>query len=133
MTKTTAKLALVSLLAAFTLGVATPLPAQEKKAENPPASPAKAKRNVLPLHGKIAAADKTAMTITIGQSTVQITSDTKIEKDGKPATFDDAKVGEEVVVRYRKDEAGKMVALSVRIGPKPEKAAKPQKREKKTE
>jgi hypothetical protein len=92
-------------------------PAVEKK--EPPKG--EKKKGVPPLVGKLAAVDKTAKTITIGQSTVQITSETKIEKAGKPATLDDAVVGEEAMVRYKKTEDGKMEAIVVRLGPKPAK------------
>src|ERR1700687_1994336 len=49
-----------------------------------------------PFHGKLAAIDKVAKTITVGKRTFQITSETKIKKAGKPATLDDGVVGETV-------------------------------------
>jgi hypothetical protein len=127
MTKTISKLALASLLAAFTLGVVAQLPAQEKK-EGTTAPPAKEKKVNLTLHGKIAAVDKTAKTIKVGESTLQVTSTTKITKAGKPATLDDATVGEDVSVSYKKTEDGKSELLSLRIGPRPEKATAPEKK-----
>lgn len=76
------------------------------------------KKGVTPLHGKVAAVDTTAMTVTVGQSTVNVTSDTKITKDGKPATLSDITVGENVNIAYKKDDAGKMNATTIRIGEK---------------
>jgi hypothetical protein len=78
------------------------------------------KQSGLPLGGKISAVDKTAKTITVRERTFQITSETRISKAGKPATFDDAVVGEEVGLSYIKADDGKLTARSVRIGPKPE-------------
>ena len=72
-----------------------------------------------PFRGKLAAVDKTAKTIKIGQSIYQITSQTKIMKAGKPATLDDGVVGEEAAGYAKPTEDGKMAASSVRFGPKP--------------
>lgn len=138
MTKTISKFALASLLAAFTLGVVAQLPAQEKKEgkkdENSTAATVKEKKkDTAPFHGKIDAVDMTAKTIKVGERTFQVTSSTKITKAGKPATLDEATVGEEAGGYYKKTEDGKLELLSLRIGPKPEKEAKPEKPEKKKE
>jgi hypothetical protein len=53
-----------------------------------------------------------------------VTSETKIAKAGKPATLDDATVGEEVGGAYHQAEGGKMELMSLRIGAKPAKEAK---------
>jgi hypothetical protein len=94
---------------------AKPKPAKEKAEKPPPKKPETA-----PLHGKIAAVDKVAKTIKVGEHTYQITSETKINKAGKPATLDDAAVGEEVGGSYKKTEGGKLILQSLRIGKKPE-------------
>lgn len=107
------------------------------RAEDKPASPgagqsaehAAKKKGVVPFHGKVAAVDTTAATVTVGKTTVNITSETKITKDGKPATLADITVGEKIGGSYKKDEAGKMNAVSIRIGEKPEKEAKKPKTE----
>ena len=82
------------------------------------------KSNKIPFHGKITAVDKVAMTITLAGKekprTIQITSQTKIMKAGKPATFDDATLGEEVGGSAHQLADGKLEATSLRIGPKPE-------------
>ena len=78
------------------------------------------KEGVIPFRGKLASVDKSAKTITVGERTFQITSETRIMKAGKPATLDDAVAGEEVGGQYKKAEDGKLVAGMVRFGPKPE-------------
>lgn len=88
----------------------------EKKAEKREIRP--------PFHGKISAVDKTAKTITVGERTFQVTATTKIQMAGKPASLEDAKVGDQVGGQYREGEGGKLEALSLRVGPKPEKKPK---------
>ena len=46
-----------------------------------------------PFHAKLAAVDKSGKTITVGKRTFQITSETKLNKAGKPATLDDESCG----------------------------------------
>jgi hypothetical protein len=75
-----------------------------------------AKKHGAPFHGKVAAVDATAMTVTVGTMTIGVNSDTKIIKDGKPATFSDIAVGEKISGAYKKDEAGKMTASVIHIG-----------------
>lgn len=98
--------------------------AQDKKDEkkDEKGKPAeKKKSDTLPFNGKVTARDATAMTITLSGKTarvVSITSETRITKDGKPATFDDAKVGEDVRGAL-KEVAGKLQAVSLSIGAPP--------------
>ena len=73
-----------------------------------------------PFHGKLAALDKTAKTITVGKRTFQVTSETKIHKAGKPATFEEGVVGEEVSGYVKPTDDGKLVATTVNFGPKVE-------------
>ncbi len=81
----------------------------------------KAGPHARPVSGKIEAVDKTMKTLTLSGEKKQVllvTSETKIMKAGKPATFADATVGEEIggsVV----EEGGKLVLKSLRVGPKP--------------
>jgi Cu/Ag efflux protein CusF len=74
---------------------------------------------VVPFHGKLKAIDNSAKTISIGNETIQITSETKITKLAKPAMLEDGAVGDEVAGSYRKDADGKWMAVSLRFGPKP--------------
>ena len=70
----------------------------------------------IPFHGKLAS--KTDTSITVGERTFQVTSETKIMKDGKPATLADGEVGKEVAGQYREQD-GKLVAKMIRFGAKP--------------
>jgi hypothetical protein len=72
-----------------------------------------------PFHGKLAAVDKVAKTITVGKRTFQITSETRIKKTGKPATLDDGVVGETVSGYVKPASDGKLAATTVNFGPKP--------------
>jgi hypothetical protein len=76
-----------------------------------------------PFHGKLAAIDKNAKTITVGKSVYQITSETKIKKSEKPALLEDGMVGEPVSGYAKPGENGKMVASTLYFGAKAESAA----------
>ena len=123
------KIIVIGLVAAFAAGATVTVQAQEKKAE----AAAEGKSNrAIPFSGNINEIDKSAKTINIGKQkkrTIQITDKTKIMKDGKAATLDDAKVGDEVGGSYR-DNDGKLEAASLRIGPKPESEPKAEKKKK---
>ena len=116
--KTFGKLALAGLLAIAVAGMTFTVKAEDKPAAEKKDAP-KPKRDTVPFHGKITAADKTAQTITVGKQTYNVTSTTRFVKDGKPATSDDAKVGEEVGGVAKKD-GDKLNLVTLRIGQKPE-------------
>ena len=90
------------------------------------------KTGQLPFHGKLNAVDKAAKTITLEgkerKRVILISSQTRIAKAGKPATLDEAVLGDEVAGQLIKVADGKEEAVSLRLGPKPE----PQPKEKKT-
>ena len=123
--KNNIKLSLITIAA---LAIAAmPLHAADKpeKAEAKPkkeagAAAATNPNRTIPFRGKLAA--KTDSSITVGARTFEVTSETKIMKDGKAATLADAVVGEAVAGAYR-DQDGKLIAKSIRLGPKPEAAA----------
>jgi hypothetical protein len=119
MTKSILKLSLLGLLAIAVVGTPVVILAQDAAAT----TPAPKKARALPFHGKVEAIDATAKTIMVGKETIQITSETKIVKAGKPATLADGAVGDQIGGSYRKDDAGKLNAISIRFGPKPEPAA----------
>ena len=73
-----------------------------------------------PFHGNLAALDKSAKTISVGTRTFQITADTLIFKDGKPATLEDGVVGEPVSGYVKPTADGKWDATKVTFGAKPE-------------
>ncbi len=112
------------------IGSATlvPLPAAAK-AKSPAvaaATPAAAEKvTKFPFHGKLSAVDVAGKTFTLEGKTPRvfnITDQTKITKNGESAALKDAKVGEDVGGYTEKASDGKLTALSVRFGPKPEKA-----------
>ena len=119
MLKSILKIGALSLLAAALAAAPTQLSAQSTN--TPPAEKKTAvpkKKAGHPFHGKLAAVDKVAKTITVGESLYQITSQTKITKEGKPATLEDGVVGDPVS-GYAKPEAdGKMTASTVHFGAK---------------
>jgi len=80
-------------------------------------APAKAPKGG-PFNGKLAAIDKVARTIVVGKRTFQVTSETKIKKSGKPATFDDGVVGEPVSGYVKPAADGKLIATTINFGPK---------------
>jgi hypothetical protein len=120
MTKSILKLSLLSLLAIAVGGLVVQARAQET--DKPTVEKKESKKSgVTPFHGKLKAVDTTAKTITVGELTIQITSDTKISKAGKPATLEDGVVGEDVSGAYRKTADGKLDATTVHLGHRPEK------------
>jgi hypothetical protein len=125
MTKNISKITVLSLFAAAL--VAMPVLSRAEGTNAPAASdqtaPAKPKKNNPPFHGNLKAVDTSAKTLTVGTLTLQITSDTKITKDGKPATLSDGVVGEPVSGSYTKTADGKLNALIVHFGAKPKKPA----------
>jgi hypothetical protein len=84
------------------------------------ADPHKAEKSkrAIPYHGTLTA--KSNSSITVGQRVFQVNSETKILKYGKPASIADGEIGKEVAGQYREEE-GKLIAKSIRFGPKPEK------------
>jgi hypothetical protein len=123
MTKNMSKITILSLFAAAL--VAMPVLSRAEGTNAPSASgqtaPAKAKKNNPPFHGNLKAVDTSAKTLTVGTLTLQITSDTKITKDGQPAALSDGVVGEPVRGAYTKTADGKLNAVVVHFGVKPKK------------
>lgn len=108
------KIACFSFIAAAL--IATPAISRAEDASTPAAQTPAPKKHGLPFHGKVASVDANAMTFTVGTMTIAVGSSTKIMKDGKPAVFSDITVGESVSGSYKKDDAGKLNATSVKIG-----------------
>ena len=126
MIKNISQITVLGLLAAALVA----LPARSRaEGTNPPAAsdqtaPAKPKKHHPPFNGKVGAVDVSAKTLTVGTLTLQVTSDTKITKDGQPATLADAVVGEPVSGAYHKTADGKLDATVIHFGAKPEKKKK---------
>jgi hypothetical protein len=123
MTKNISKITVLSLFAAAL--VAMPVLSRAEGTNAPAASDQttqpKPKKNNPPFHGNLKAVDTSAKTLTVGTLTLQITSDTKITKDGQPAVLSDGVVGEPVSGAYTKTDDGKLNALIVHFGVKPKK------------
>jgi len=114
-------LARITVLGLLASGMALMPVAARAQDTNTNASPNQTltpKRHAIPFHGKVSAVDAKAMTLTVGNRTFQITSDTKIFKDDQPATLSDGVVGEPVRGLYKKTDAGKLEALSIHFGVK---------------
>jgi hypothetical protein len=124
---------LYAILAAALIAAPLTLRAQDQDAKKTTAaengSAAAKKHRHLPFHGKTAAVDKTAMTVTVGHMVIHVNSDTKITNNGKPATFTDIVVGEKISGSYEKDAAGKMNARLIHIGGKAKDEGKKKKAE----
>jgi len=106
------------------------LAAQQDKGKPEKVEKTKTER-AYPFHGKLSAFDKKAKSITLHgkekSRTFYLTDKTKIVKNGKTATLEDAVVGEDVAGSILPDENGKLVLKSLRLGPKPEADKKPAK------
>ncbi len=119
------KLLITGILAGSLLSLLPASQAADKPAEETPPKTKPASR--LLFHGTISAIDKTAKTIALEDKeknrTFQVTSATRIHKDGKPATLDEVAVGESARGTYHEKE-GKLELSTLRVGKtgKPEKA-----------
>jgi hypothetical protein len=87
--------------------------APEKKKNNPPPSATPQ------FHGTVTAVDTNAMTLTVEKRTFEITSETIIAKDGKPAVLADAAVGDSVRGSYKKNAEGKLEAVTLHYSAAP--------------
>lgn len=126
MIKTFGKITLAGILAAMVLSAPVRLMAEDTTDKS--ATPAKPKATAF--HGKLSAVDTSAKTITVEyktqpKRTIEITSDTKIMKDGKPATLADGVVGEDVHGSYATGADGKLMAKAVSFGKGPAKKPAP--------
>src|SRR6267154_4930900 len=116
---------LAIVLFGLALAASPQLPAQttnkapaEKKSTTEKKEPAEKKQAAIPFRGNIVTLDKNAKTITVNKRVFQVTSETKIFKSDKPATFADGVVGDYVTGSYKKAEDGKLIANSVYFGGK---------------
>lgn len=119
------QIALFALVAAALIAVPSAVLAGDSTNAPSATPPAGAKKHgALPFHGSVTAVDTAAMTVTIASKAYNVTSETKIMKDGKPATLADITVGEKITGQYKKGDAGKLDATVIHIGGKADKADK---------
>jgi len=133
------KTLLAALVAGSFLLTSTPVFAQaavpesvEKSGKQPP-QPAKSPR-AYPFNGTVGSVDKAAMTFTLKttnkERVIGLVSESKIEKDGKPATLADIRPGDYAKGQLRKKDDGTEVVAKAAFGPQPppkEKSKKPKK------
>ncbi|MGO8926524.1 MAG: hypothetical protein ACLQU3_06530 [Limisphaerales bacterium] len=136
MLKSVLRIGVIGLLAAAIAGMPAQLLAQSTNNPTAAKKTSVAKKDAAPnskaahpFHGKLAAVDKVVKTIKVGESVYQITSETKITKDGKPATLDEGVIGEPVSGYVKPAEGGKMAATSVHFGAKADAKAGSKKKE----
>jgi hypothetical protein len=121
MKKQIIKTALLSLLASALVALPAVGRAQDQTTDTNAPAPAMTPAKKTPFHGKAAAVDTAAMTLTVGTLVINVTSDTKISKNGKPAILSDILVGDLVSGSYKKGDDGKLNASTIRDGIKKKK------------
>jgi Cu/Ag efflux protein CusF len=115
---------IVSALA-LTLAVCIAAPAvlaADQPAEKKAAGQKEAAPKFRPFTGKVKAVDQSAKSITLEGEKAQtflVTSETRILKDGQPATFGAITVGEIVGGRAKETADGKWEATTVNVGKRP--------------
>jgi hypothetical protein len=87
-------------------------------------APVKPRKQGSVFNGKVSAVDTKAMTLTVGKRTFEVTSETKITKNGKPATLSDIAVGDTVGGACKKTGDGKLAATTINDGKKQGKVPK---------
>ena len=117
-------LALLTAAMVFAGSAAQAAESAKDKSVQPPKAEGKQKQ--MPFRGKVSAVDKTSKTVTLEgkekSRTFQITSATKITKDGKPAVMDDVLVGQSVGGSAKETAAGKWEVVTLNLGAKVGKA-----------
>ena len=109
----------VAIVAAPALSHAQDTTNQAPAATSDQTTPAPVKKHKsLVFKGTVTSIDTNAMTLTVETRTFAITSETKITKDGQPATLGDGVAGEPVAGAYKKADDGTLNATTVHFGAK---------------
>ena len=121
MTKNISKITVLSLFAAAL--VAMPMVSRAEGTNAPAATnqttqPKPKKHESLVFSGIVSAVNTNAMTLTVSKHIFDITSATKITKNGQPATLSGVAVGDKVGIAYKKTADGKLTATTVNDGKK---------------
>jgi Domain of unknown function (DUF5666) len=122
MTKNISKITVLSLFA--TALVVMPVLSRAEVTNAPAATnqttqPKPKKHENMVFNGIVIAVNTNAMTLTVSKRTFDITSATKITKNGQPATLSGVAVGDKVGIAYKKAADGKLTAMTVNDGKKP--------------
>lgn len=107
---------------------AAPIGAAEKTPSTPAVKTQSGKTKHRPFHGTIKSVDKTARILTLNgpkAQTFKIISETKINRDSKPAGIDALVAGETLGGYARQASDGTWEALTLNVGKKPEKTTQP--------
>jgi hypothetical protein len=123
MNKQVLKLMTLGMLGIALTVIPTPLRAADSADQSTTETKPK-KPHSLPFHGKLKAVDNNGKTISVGERTFQVTSETKIMKDDKPALLADGVVDQPVTGAYLASADGKLNATTINFG----KAAKSSKK-----
>jgi len=115
----------IVVLTAIMAFAATSKAAEDAKDKSASEPKHEGKQKQMPFRGKVSAVDKTKKTVTLeGKEkgrTFQITSVTKITKEGKPAVLDDVIVGQ-TIGGLAKENAGKWEIVTLSVGANAKKA-----------
>ena len=127
MTRNISKITILSLFAAAIIGLPAVSHAQGTGTNAPAATDQTAKEKPkkhegLVFRGTVSAIDTKAMTLKVETRTFAITADTKITRDGQPATLADGVVGEPVGGTYKKGDDGTLTASVIHFGKKKKEA-----------
>jgi hypothetical protein len=115
MKKTILKLAAAVLLSAAILTVPTMSRGADQTSTNTPAA---MPDNATPgkFKGAVTAVDTNAMTFTVGDQTFNVTSESRLSKNGKPATLSETVVGDPARGTYTTGSDGKLNVTKARFG-----------------
>lgn len=117
MKKHIAKFSMLTLCAAAILAV--PASSSAQAITNTPAQPDKkhtaAPSVALAFHGVLTAVDTNAMTLTVEKRTFNMTSETIVTRNDKPAVLAEGTVGDLVSGTYKKNAEGKLDAVTLRF------------------
>ena len=112
-----AKFSMLALCAAAILAV--PASSSAQVTTNTPAPPVKqhaaAPSATLAFHGVLTAVDTNAMTLTVEKRTFNMTSETIVTRNDKPAVLAEGTVGDLVSGTYKKNAEGKLDAVMLRF------------------
>jgi len=124
------------LAAAFVLAPVVGFAQDKPKAPAAGSAPEKPRQShdrPAPFRGSVAAVDKAAKTVTVGERTFHISSETRLFNGNRPGTLDDVKVGDLISGNFVKGADGKLTAKMIRFGARPNSEGKPGKQGKSVE